>query len=189
MLFLTVHQRREKNRKIRVWTALMSTIKILYLPLGLWRMIQRQYSTYCIKSICICPKGLYNCTTKTTSSRNMFWTSRNLSKEKISCGLIVSNLRAVERAWNSALMDKALKENMPTHRVGRVLSLFSNRPNWDSPNHSPSGDCAPPTVLAGGAYSLAREGLGESQFRRGEIHCGTLYIYVLFVCPLRQRAK
>ncbi len=26
---------------------------------------------------------------------------------------------------------------------------------------------------------LAREGLGESQFRRGDIHCGTLYIYIL----------
>jgi hypothetical protein len=24
------------------------------------------------------------------------------------------------------------------------------------------------------------EGLGESQFRRGDIHCGTLYIYVLY---------
>ncbi len=32
-----------------------------------------------------------------------------------------------------------------------------------------------PPVLGGGA----RKGLGESQFRRGDIHCGTLYIYVL----------
>jgi hypothetical protein len=28
---------------------------------------------------------------------------------------------------------------------------------------------------------MAREGLGESQFRRGDIHCGTLYIYMYFV--------
>jgi hypothetical protein len=34
-----------------------------------------------------------------------------------------------------------------------------------------------PPVLGGGAHSLAREGLGESQFRRGDRHCGTLYIY------------
>ncbi len=34
----------------------------------------------------------------------------------------------------------------------------------------------PPPVLGGGAHSLAREGLGESQFRRGDIHCGTLYL-------------
>ncbi len=27
--------------------------------------------------------------------------------------------------------------------------------------------------------NVAREGLGESQFRRGDIHCGTLYKYVL----------
>jgi hypothetical protein len=31
-----------------------------------------------------------------------------------------------------------------------------------------------PPVLGGGAHSLAREGLGESQFRRGDIHCGVL---------------
>jgi hypothetical protein len=38
--------------------------------------------------------------------------------------------------------------------------------------------CRPP-VLGGGTHSLAREGLGESQFRRLDIYCGTLYIYVL----------
>jgi hypothetical protein len=64
-----------------------------------------------------------------------------------------------------------------SHRVGRVLNFFSSRRNWDSPNPSPAGECAPPP--RGGAHSLAREGLGESQFRRGDIHCGTLYIYVL----------
>ncbi len=54
-----------------------------------------------------------------------------------------------------------------THRVGRVLSFFSSRRNWDSPNPSPAGECAPlPPVLGGGAHSLAREWLGESQFRR-----------------------
>jgi hypothetical protein len=36
-----------------------------------------------------------------------------------------------------------------------------------------------PPVLGGGAHSLARDGLGESQLRRGDIHCGTFYIYVL----------
>jgi hypothetical protein len=61
------------------------------------------------------------------------------------------------------------------------LSFFSSRRNWDSPNPSPAGKCAlpPSPVLGGGAHSLARKGLGESQFRRGDIHCGTLYIYVL----------
>ncbi len=43
--------------------------------------------------------------------------------------------------------------------------------------------CLPPLVSlvsGGGAHSLAMEGVGESQFRRGDIRCGTLYIYVLF---------
>jgi hypothetical protein len=62
-----------------------------------------------------------------------------------------------------------------------VLSFISSRRYWDSPNPSPAGECAHPPhpVLGGGAHSLAREGLGESQFRRGDVHCGTLYIYVL----------
>ncbi len=29
------------------------------------------------------------------------------------------------------------------HRVGRVLSLFSNRRNWDFPNPSSADDCSP----------------------------------------------
>jgi hypothetical protein len=65
------------------------------------------------------------------------------------------------------------------HRAGRVLSFFSSRRNKDSPNPSPAGECPPGPFLGGGAHSLAREGLRGSQFRRGHIHCGTHYIYVL----------
>ncbi len=61
--------------------------------------------------------------------------------------------------------------------------LFSSLRNWDSRNPSPAGECTPSSLgPGGGAHSLAREGLGESQFRRGDIHCGTLYIYVLCDC-------
>ncbi len=31
-----------------------------------------------------------------------------------------------------------------SHRVGRVLSFFSSRRNWNSPNPSPAGECAFP---------------------------------------------
>ncbi len=48
-------------------------------------------------------------------------------------------------------------------RGDRVLSLFSSRPNWDSP----------PRQIA------CRRGGGESQFGRGDRHCGSLGIYVL----------
>jgi hypothetical protein len=37
----------------------------------------------------------------------------------------------------------------------------------------------PPRFWGGGAHSLAREGLGESQFQRGYIHCGTLTVVTI----------
>jgi hypothetical protein len=45
-----------------------------------------------------------------------------------------------------------------SHRVCRMPSFFSSRRNWDSPNPSPAGECAP--SLGGGAHSLARGGGG-----------------------------
>jgi hypothetical protein len=51
------------------------------------------------------------------------------------------------------------------HRVGRVLRFFSSRP---------FGSLRRVTLDAG-------EEAGESQFRRGDMHCGTPYIYMHFV--------
>jgi hypothetical protein len=45
--------------------------------------------------------------------------------------------------------------------------------------------CPPPFGSGGGAHSLAREGVGESQFQRGDIPCGTLYMYVLCDAELK----
>jgi hypothetical protein len=54
---------------------------------------------------------------------------------------------------------------------------FSCRWNWDSPTPLAAGECAPPPFGPGGrAHSLAAKGVGESQFQRGDIHCGALYI-------------
>jgi len=58
------------------------------------------------------------------------------------------------------------------HRVGRVLSLFSSRWNWDSPNPSPARVCPPPPCYRGRCTLAGERGVG-----RGDIHCGTLYIY------------
>jgi hypothetical protein len=62
-----------------------------------------------------------------------------------------------------------------------VLCFFSSRPNWD-PTPSPAGECPSPLWFGGGGAhsSLAVEGMGESQFGRGDRHCGTLGTYVLF---------
>jgi hypothetical protein len=48
----------------------------------------------------------------------------------------------------------------------------------------PQASVPPPHTLwtGGRAHSLAGEGLGESQIRRGDIHCGSLYtVYKFFV--------
>jgi hypothetical protein len=59
------------------------------------------------------------------------------------------------------------------HRVGRVLS-FSPVVGIGLPQPLTRRQVCPPPVPGGGAHSLAREGVGESQFQRGVIHCGTL---------------
>jgi hypothetical protein len=61
------------------------------------------------------------------------------------------------------------------HRVGRVLSFSLVVGIGTPPTPHPQAS-VPPTFGSGGigAHSLAREGVGESQFRRGDIHSGIL---------------
>ncbi len=67
-----------------------------------------------------------------------------------------------------------------THRVGRVPSFFPVVGNWDFLTRRRV--C--PLWFRGGAHSLAAEGVGESQFRRGDILCGTLYVLCGQTIPL-----
>jgi hypothetical protein len=69
------------------------------------------------------------------------------------------------------------------HRVGRVISFFSSRRNWDSPNPSPAGKIAPLWFRGEGHSTLAGErGVGRVSIPTGrDIHCGTLSMYVLCV--------
>jgi hypothetical protein len=52
------------------------------------------------------------------------------------------------------------------HRVDRLQSYFSVRPNWDSLTPSPAGECVPPPLVGGGGgFTLAcGRGYGWSQF-------------------------
>jgi hypothetical protein len=60
------------------------------------------------------------------------------------------------------------------HRVDRVISFHSSRPNWDSPTPSPANECAPtPPLVLGGGGTLAR-GRGG-----GGANSNGLGIYVL----------
>jgi hypothetical protein len=70
---------------------------------------------------------------------------------------------------------KALRKIYPHLRV---LSLFSSRWNWDPPPPHPQANVPP--VPVGGAPSLAGEGVGMSQFRRGDMRV-VLCIFMYFV--------
>jgi hypothetical protein len=74
------------------------------------------------------------------------------------------------------------------YRVGRVLSFFSSPRNLGLPQPLTCRRvCPPPPVLGRGTHSLAREGLGESQFRRGNIqYTVVLFIYMYFVIVPRR---
>jgi hypothetical protein len=62
------------------------------------------------------------------------------------------------------------------YRVGRVL-FFSSRRNWDSPNPSPAGECAPHMWYREEGHIRWRGERGwESTNSK---NCGTLDIYVL----------
>ncbi len=83
------------------------------------------------------------------------------------------------------------KEDGQGSQSRQSAKRFSSRWNWDSPTPLAAGECAPPPFCPGGrSHSLAAKGVGESQFQRGDIHYGTLYIQVL--CgrdPVQQNQK
>ncbi len=76
-----------------------------------------------------------------------------------------------------------LRSEFKLHRVGRELSFFSNRRNWDSPMHpSPAGECGPPTVwFRGGRHTRLRE-RGWGSPNSGEGLCTCLYKYLVGNC-------
>ncbi len=67
-----------------------------------------------------------------------------------------------------------------SHRVGRVLSFFSSRRNWDSPNPSPAGECVPPRFW-GEVHTRWREKGWESPNSDEGTYTVVLFIYTYFV--------
>jgi hypothetical protein len=105
--------------------------------------------------------------------------------------MITQILRSTSTYYDGGTIDKLPNppSNAPAweasnYRVDRVMSFFSSSWNWDCPTPSPAGECAPPPFGSGGrgTCTLLREGgmLGGPHFQRGERHCGTLGIYVLY---------
>jgi hypothetical protein len=79
-----------------------------------------------------------------------------------------------DSAWNK------VREILPQSR--QSAKLFFSRRNWDSPPHHPQARLPPPPLVPGGGAHLRERGwvLGESQFRRGYLHCGSLYLLYMF---------
>jgi hypothetical protein len=68
----------------------------------------------------------------------------------------------------------------PSRQIGKLL-LRSSELGLPQPLTCRRMCPPPPLVPGGGSHSLARDGVGESQFRRGDVHCGTLFICTLCV--------
>jgi hypothetical protein len=72
------------------------------------------------------------------------------------------------------------------HRVGRVLSFFSSRRNWDSPTPLAAGECAPPPFGPGGGNTrLQQKGWGSHNSEE-VTYTVVLYVYKYFVVCLQQ---
>ncbi len=67
------------------------------------------------------------------------------------------------------------------HRVGRVLSFFSSRRNWDPPPPHPRASVAPPPLVPGGGEARLRERGWESPNSDEETYTAVLFIYMYFV--------
>jgi hypothetical protein len=71
------------------------------------------------------------------------------------------------------------------HRIGRVISFFSSRRNWDSPNPSPAGESATRGSRVRGTLAGER-GVGRLPIpTRGH----TLFIYTYFVGSTKEDTK
>jgi hypothetical protein len=68
-----------------------------------------------------------------------------------------------------------IMDNPIAHRVGRVLSYFSSRRQWDSPTPHPQASVPPFDSGEGGGHIRLREiEWGSPNLRRGDLQCGTL---------------
>jgi hypothetical protein len=80
--------------------------------------------------------------------------------------------RWLERGWGGPNSDEGTD-----HRLYRVLSFISSRPNWYPLTPSPAGECIPPPLVPGGTHSLAGGGGGGNS---DEVTV-TVVIYMYFV--------
>jgi hypothetical protein len=71
------------------------------------------------------------------------------------------------------------------HRVGRVLSFFSSRRNWNSPTPLAAGECAPQPLVRGGGHTRLRErGWGSHNSDEGTY---TVVLYNIYISTLWAR--
>jgi hypothetical protein len=68
------------------------------------------------------------------------------------------------------------------HRVGRVISFFFSRRNWDSPTPTAAGECSPLPLVGGGHTRLRERGWGSPISDEGT-YTVVLCIYKYFVAP------
>ncbi len=119
-------------------------------------------------------------------SCSSFWkpSSRFLFRNCVDNRYFIEHSNVVVEFWEMTIFNT----DTFSHRVGRVLSLFSSRRNWDSPNPSPAGECAPlPPGSRGVGHTRWREKGWESPNSDEGTYTVVLFIYTYSVLFLVKR--
>ena len=98
---------------------------------------------------------------------NPHWFVHSVRMETVIYSTVYSKQAMSESAtfrWNlkRPVIENGLIKVVLDHRVDRVPSFFSCRRNWDSPNPSPEGECAPSLWIRGKGHTRWRERGWES---------------------------
>ncbi len=92
-----------------------------------------------------------------------------------------SNLFTAE---NGDWREVKVRLHSPWHRVGRVQSFFSSHRNWDSPNPSPAGECAPLRFWGEGHTRWRERGWESPNSDEGTYNYSTLCMVLFYICTL-----
>ncbi len=121
------------------------------------------------------------CSPEATSVASRRWIKPQFLRLKPDLGLPPS-MRLILHCILQYRWVNVMYSMLQRHKVGRELSFFSSRPNWDSPNPSPAFECAPHLWFWGEGHTGWRERGWESPNSDEGTYTVVLFKYI---CTLK----